>query len=43
VKLAKKYPDLQLNVKALEEELNSIEANYQKLRMDSNGKSNSQD
>ena len=38
VKLAKKYPDLQLNVKALEEELNSIEANYQKLRMDSNGK-----
>lgn len=38
VKLAKKYPDLQLNVRALEEELNSVEANYQKLRMDSNGK-----
>jgi hypothetical protein len=41
VKLAKKYPDLQLNVKALEEELNSIEANYQKVRVDSNGRQNS--
>jgi membrane-bound ClpP family serine protease len=43
VKLAKKYPDLQLNVKALEEELNSIEANYQKVRVDSNGRQNSRD
>ncbi len=36
VKLAKKYPDLRLDVKILEDELNSIEANYQRLRMDSN-------
>jgi membrane-bound ClpP family serine protease len=43
VKLAKKYPDLQLNVKVLEEELNSIEANYQKVRVDSNGRQNSRD
>jgi ATP-dependent protease ClpP protease subunit len=43
VKLAKKYPDLQLNVKALEEELNSIEANYQKIRVGSDGRQNSRD
>lgn len=43
VKLAKKYPDLQLNAKALEEELNSIEANYQKVRAGFDGKQNSQD
>lgn len=29
IKLAKKYPDLELNIQALEEELNSIEAAYQ--------------
>jgi membrane-bound ClpP family serine protease len=29
IKLAKKYPDLELNTQALEEELNSIEAAYQ--------------
>jgi transposase len=29
IKLAKKYPDLELNIQALEDELNSIEAAYQ--------------
>lgn len=29
IKLAKKYPDLELNIQALEDELNSVEAAYQ--------------
>ena len=38
IRLAKKYPDLGLDIKALEDELNSIEANYQKVRMDARRK-----
>ncbi|MHC4159328.1 MAG: hypothetical protein ACYSSO_09650 [Planctomycetota bacterium] len=32
IKLAKKYPDLQLDIQALEGELNSIEATYESLK-----------
>ncbi len=32
IKLAKKYPDLQLDIQALESELNSIEASYESLK-----------
>jgi ATP-dependent protease ClpP protease subunit len=32
IKLAKKYPDLELNIQALEDELNSIEAAYQNAK-----------
>ncbi len=35
IKLAKKYPDLGLNIQVLEEELNSIEADYEKIKMES--------
>jgi membrane-bound ClpP family serine protease len=35
IKLAKKYPDLELDVQALEEELNSIEAEYQRIKRES--------
>ncbi len=35
IKLAKKYPDLELNIQALEDELNSIEAAYQDAKRDS--------
>ena len=35
IRLAKKYPDLHLNIQALENELNSIEAAYEKVKMDS--------
>jgi membrane-bound ClpP family serine protease len=35
IKLARKYPDLRLNIQALEEELNSIEADYEKIKMES--------
>jgi membrane-bound ClpP family serine protease len=35
IKLAKKYPDLGLNIRILEDELNTVEANYQKVKMDS--------
>ncbi len=35
IRLAKRYPDLRLNVQALEDELNSIEASYQKLKRES--------
>ncbi len=35
IKLAKKYPDLGLNIQALEDELNSIEAAYQDAKRDS--------
>jgi hypothetical protein len=35
IKLAKKYPDLGLNIRALEDELNSIEAAYQDAKRDS--------
>jgi membrane-bound ClpP family serine protease len=32
IKLARKYPDLQLNIQALEEELNSVEADLQRIK-----------
>jgi hypothetical protein len=32
IKLAKKYPDLELNIQAIEDELNSIEAAYQDVK-----------
>lgn len=35
IKLAKKYPDLGLDIKVLEDELNTIEVNYQQVKMDS--------
>lgn len=35
IRLAKKYPDLGLDIQQLEEELNSIEANYEKIKMGS--------
>jgi membrane-bound ClpP family serine protease len=35
IKLAKKYPDLGLNIQVLEDELNSVEANYQEVKMGS--------
>jgi hypothetical protein len=35
IKLAKKYPDLGLNIQVLEGELNSIEADYEKIKMES--------
>lgn len=35
IKLAKKYPDLGLNIQVLEDELNTIEANYQEVKMGS--------
>jgi len=35
IKLAKKYPDLRLNIQVLEEELNSVEADYEKIKMES--------
>lgn len=38
IKLAKKYPDLELNIQALEDELNSIEAAYQNVKRSSQRK-----
>jgi len=38
IRLAKKYPDLRLDIQVLEDELNSIEANYQKIKRDSKSK-----
>jgi len=35
INLARKYPDLHLDIQLLEEELNSIEADYEKIRMES--------
>lgn len=35
IRLAGKYPDLGLDIRALEEELNSIEADYEKIKMGS--------
>ena len=35
IRLARKYPDLGLDIQQLEEELNSIEANYEKIKMGS--------
>jgi len=35
IKLAKKYPDLGLNIQVLEDELNTVEANYQEVKMGS--------
>ncbi|MHC4387937.1 MAG: Clp protease/crotonase-like domain-containing protein [Planctomycetota bacterium] len=35
IKLAKKYPDLNLDVQVLEDELNSIEAEYQRIKRES--------
>jgi membrane-bound ClpP family serine protease len=35
IKLARKYPDLRLNIQVLEEELNSVEADYEKIQMGS--------
>ncbi|UCF44125.1 MAG: hypothetical protein JSV99_04170 [Planctomycetota bacterium] len=35
IKLAKKYPDLGLNIRILEDELNTVEANYQEVKMGS--------
>lgn len=32
ISLARKYPDLNLDIQLLEDELNSIEANYEKIR-----------
>ena len=38
IKLAKQYPDLRLDLEALEDELNSIEAAYQKVKMEAKRK-----
>ena len=38
IEMAKRYPDLNINVQMLEEELNSVEAIYQKAKIDSKPK-----